>query len=448
MLDKYLYGDTSRVSPEAPVPVVNHISTEYRLGGAANVAANLANLGARVFLVGILGTDENAERIKRLLADKRVKGYFVESSAECTIKKTRVISKGQQMLRLDEERHFSKESSDKVVELVEKLINKTDAVILSDYAKGTLAKSKEIISCGKRQGKMVAVDPKSKDFSDYFGADLITPNLKEFIGAGGNVSSEYNLTSTSRELLVKHDIGAMLLTRGSEGMTWISDLFYQHIRANKSQVIDVTGAGDTVIATLVAMLSVGFDFKQAAEFSSIAAEKVINVVGTSTISLEELRTTNTKATILMQIQRAKESGDRLVFTNGCFDILHAGHVKYLESAKKLGQKLVIGINSDDSVKRLKGDKRPINSLSDRIAVLNSLGCVDWVIPFGSELHEQDTPKQLIDEIKPDIIVKGGDYSPDEVVGADSVLHRGGRVETTKYYKGLSTSALLKKIKEH
>lgn len=448
MLDEYLYGETKKVSPEAPVPVVNLSSTEYRLGGAANVAINLANLGMRVFLVGILGTDEGAGRIKQLLANKKVKGYFVENSAESTIKKTRIISKGQQMLRLDEERHFSKASSDNVMKLVEDLISSTDVVVLSDYAKGTLAKSQEIINCGKRQGKMVAVDPKSNDFSNYCGADLITPNLKEFIDAGGKISNEQNILSTSRALLTKHDIGAMLLTRGSEGMTCISDLLYQHIKADKSQVIDVTGAGDTVIAVLVAMLSIGFEFKQAAEFSSIAAAKVIKVVGTSTIPLEELYTNDTKTTILSQIQRAKVNGEILVFTNGCFDILHAGHVKYLESAKKLGQKLVIGINSDDSVMRLKGSKRPINSLSDRVAVLNSLSCVDWVIPFGSEPAEQDTPKQLIDEIEPDIIVKGGDYSADQVVGAESVLSRGGRVETTEYYKGLSTSALVKKIKEH
>jgi len=458
MLDRYFQGDSQRISPEAPVPVVKISKIEDKAGGAANVARNIAHLDAKVGLLGLIGDDAEGDSLCTILQQDGIYSALLKQQQLPTIAKMRVISRHQQVVRLDVEQSFSQAHSEALADQVEALLPDYDYVLVSDYNKGSLAAVGRIIQSAKAAGKYVLVDPKQADLSVYRGADILTPNLSEFRLAGGDASSDAAMLSSARAMLNRCGIAAMLLTRSEQGMTLITATEHHHFPAQVLEVSDVTGAGDTVIATLAVMLGAGMALPQAVEMANLAAGIVVGKLGAATVSPAELAAKLNKHLfsqgdvyqtpfdkVLQHIQFARQNGERIVFTNGCFDILHAGHVRYLAQAKALGDRLVVGLNSDASIARLKGASRPVNPLSERATVLASLASVDWVLPFGDDLSEQDTPLALILQVKPDVLVKGGDYSIDTIVGASEVLAAGGDVKVLQFVDGCSTSAIIKKI---
>ncbi len=459
MLDRYFQGDSQRISPEAPVPVVKISKIEDKAGGAANVARNIAHLDAAVGLLGLIGEDAQGESLRNILANDGIASALISQAELPTIAKMRVISRHQQVVRLDIEQNFSRAHSERLADQLEALLPNYDFVVVSDYNKGSLAAVERIIKNAKAAGKYVLVDPKQADLSVYRGADIITPNLSEFRLAGGDTSSEEAMLSSARAMLSRCGIAAMLLTRSEQGMTLITPTETHHFPAQVLEVSDVTGAGDTVIATLAVMLGAGMSLPQAVEVANLAAGLVVAKLGAATVSPAELAAKLNShlfsqgdvyqtpfAKVLQHIAFAKQNGERIVFTNGCFDILHAGHVRYLAQAKALGDRLVVGLNSDASIKRLKGETRPVNPLDERATVLASLASVDWVLPFGDLAEENDTPLSLILQVKPDVLVKGGDYRIETIVGASEVLAYGGEVKVLQFVDGCSTSAIIEKIK--
>ena len=457
MLDRYWHGETSRISPEAPVPVVKISRDENRVGGAANVARNVAHLDGNVGLLGIAGDDEYADLLESLMEHERIRSHIIRIDTEETITKLRVISQHQQVVRLDREKRFSEQAANALEAKFKSVVSAYDCVIFSDYDKGALQSIKNMIAIAKSEKKWVFVDPKKRDLSEYAGADYITPNLKEFIQAGGNVDTEALIEQSAQAFLGECNIENMLLTRSEKGMSLISATQKNDFPAQVLEVNDVTGAGDTVIACLSLFISLGAKPAHAAEIANVAAGIVVGKLGAACVSPEELmlkmnRQQFKSASLshyqfvdaVRHIDFAKASGEKIVFTNGCFDILHAGHVKYLEEARALGDRLVVGLNTDESVKRLKGESRPVNTLEDRMRVLNALASVDWVIPFGAE--SDDTPLELIKKVQPHVLVKGGDYTIDTIVGADFVTAGGGQVEVIPFLDGRSTSNIIRAIK--
>lgn len=453
MLDRYWFGDAQRISPEAPVPIVNVRQIEERPGGAGNVALNISALGAQVTLTGISGQDAAGDTLREQLSLANVKHHILSLPTIPTITKLRVMSRHQQLIRMDFEEKFLNFDASPFIETYQKTLAQHNLVILSDYAKGTLHASQALISLAKQAGLTVLVDPKNNDFSRYQGADIITPNIKEFEAIVGPSETEEILTEKAYQLLNQHQIGALLLTRGERGMTLISRHTEKlHLPAHAREVFDVTGAGDTVIAILGAALSTGATLPDAVKLANLGAGLVVGKLGAATISPIELqaalnshKTTQSGGIIDDQqlellIATSRFNGERVVFTNGCFDILHAGHVTYLQQARQLGDRLIVAVNDDASVKRLKGKNRPINPVEQRMAVLASLGVVDWVISF----HD-DTPERLLKKIKPDILVKGGDYTPDQVVGAPIVRAYGGDVRVLGCVPNLSTSNIIHRV---
>ncbi|ADT67711.1 MAG: D-beta-D-heptose 7-phosphate kinase/D-beta-D-heptose 1-phosphate adenosyltransferase [Pseudoalteromonas tetraodonis] len=458
MLDRYWYGDSGRISPEAPVPVVKVSKFEDKAGGAANVAKNIARLDGKVGLLGLIGEDESGQILENILEGEKISSQLVSVCDLPTISKMRVISRHQQVVRLDLEETFNESHSQLLLNRLELVLNDYDFIVFSDYNKGSLSLIKEMISVAKKAGKTVLVDPKSSDLQLYRGADYITPNLNEFKLAGGQVGSEETLASSARNLISDAGITAMLLTRSEQGMSLINATEKYDFAAQELEVSDVTGAGDTVIATLAVMLGAGMMPKDAVEIANLAAGIAVSKLGAATVSPEELSRKlgqYLQATgehyqtpfddVLQHIEFAKQNGETIVFTNGCFDILHAGHVRYLAQAKARGDRLVVGLNNDESIARLKGPERPINPLDERAMVLSALASVDWVIPFGSA-DENDTPAKLIEQISPDILVKGGDYTVEQIAGAEHVLRHGGKVEVLEFLDGCSTSKVISKIK--
>lgn len=454
MLDRYWHGATSRISPEAPVPVVKVGQSEDRIGGAGNVALNIASLGAGVSLVGIVGKDEAAESLMTRLESAGIHADFQVSASKPTITKLRVISRHQQLLRLDFEDAFELEDSDQLPVKVEQLLGNVGALILSDYAKGALQNPQGLIALARNAGVPVLVDPKGTNFELYRGATLLTPNLSEFEAVVGACSNEQALVDKGAELMGHLDIEALLITRSEHGMTLLrKNMPELHLPARAREVFDVTGAGDTVISVLATALAAGEPLPEAVAMANIAAGIVVGKLGTATISMPELRRAVSEEQgsergvvneeqLLVDVADARAQGERVVFTNGCFDILHAGHVGYLEQARKQGDRLILAVNSDASVKRLKGEGRPINPVERRMAVLAGLEAVDWVVSF-----EDDTPERLLELIKPDILVKGGDYSRKEVVGWEIVESYGGDIEVLDFLDDCSTTAIVEKIKE-
>ncbi len=453
MLDRYVYGSVDRVSPEAPVPVLKPMKEEVRLGGAANVALNLSSLGSKVSLIGISGKDSSSTQIFNLLKENKIKNELVKSSLP-TITKLRLLSSKQQLLRVDSEEEFTKEDWNSVKKRFDKSIalNSNNLFIISDYGKGTLQDIPGLIKKAKKFKKIVLVDPKGNNFSKYKGADVITPNFSEFIGEVGAVKSEREITAKAKSLIKSLKLGALLVTRGPEGMTLFNKEKGKVVRFNfptqAQEVFDVSGAGDTVIASVAAALSTGFDMTSAVKLANVAAGIVVGKSGTATASISEIEPHFTGEDLVFSLKEAKKhsvmlrkNGKKVVFTNGCFDILHAGHVHYLEQAKELGDELVVGLNSDSSVKTLKGPSRPINNLEQRAKVLSSLKCVDRIVSFADE-----TPIKLIKEIKPDVLVKGGDYKAKDVVGHKEIKSWGGEVKIIPLVPGLSTTNIIKKLK--
>jgi len=460
MLDSFYHGKASRISPEAPVPVVNVERIEELPGGAANVAMNIASLGSKSRICGITGLDDAAKVLQQKLNSVGVDCAFNYSETTNTIIKRRVISNHQQLLRMDFESPFGRKEWLALKDIAEPFMADTSVMVLSDYNKGTLADPQYWISVAKQHAIPVLVDPKGTDFEKYRGADLITPNMTEFEAVVGKVESEADLIEKAQKLISQLEIGALLLTRSEQGMSLIRKGHPEfHLPAIAKEVADVTGAGDTVISTLAATLAAGGDLEQAVTLANVAASIVVSKLGTATVSGPELQaeyqrhqgSNNTDHSIAgvvtveqlkLAVDQAKQRGEKVVFTNGCFDILHAGHVAYLEQARAQGDRLVLAINTDKSVAKLKGAGRPINSADRRLAVLAGLASIDWVTCF-----EGDTPEALLREVQPDILVKGGDYDKKGVVGWEIVEGYGGEVRVMGMTPNCSTTAIVEKISQ-
>ncbi len=452
MLDRYWSGNTARISPEAPVPVVQIKHIEERPGGAGNVALNIAALGAQVTLLGICGADAAGDVLEEKLQASGVQCYLQRIPGFVTIAKLRVLSLHQQLIRLDfEEPSQTFDGSHMLAEFKNQMAQ-VDAVILSDYAKGCLRYAPEMIAIANAAKKPVFIDPKGNDFSIYRGASLLTPNRKEFEAVVGVCDSEEAFVQKGRALLRDYQIGALLVTRGEQGMTLIRPEGPEfHLPAHAREVYDVTGAGDTVIALLAASFAQSGELTQAAQIANIAAGIVVGKLGAATVSVPELRRAiqeehasvrgiMNEEQLLIAVSDARAHGERIVMTGGCFDILHAGHVAYLEQAKGFGDRLIVAVNDDDSVTQLKGPSRPINNLARRMAVLAGLGAVDWVVPFVDV-----TPERIVNAVLPDVWVKGGDYKVEDLPEAKPVLANGGKVQILQFLAGCSTSDIIDRI---
>jgi len=451
MLDEYWFGDAARISPEAPVPVVHTRSAEQRPGGAANVALNVAALGAQTVLAGVVGADERGKVLASLLERRGVRCELVVAPSLPTVHKLRVLARNQQLIRLDAEQSLEP-AAGKLGERFAKLVKAADVVVLSDYAKGTLARAADLITLCRAARVPVFVDPKGTDFKRYRGAHALTPNRGEFEAVVGPCATEAELLRRGNKLRVELELEALLVTRGEHGMTLFTKRAPHTLPTQAREVFDVTGAGDTVIALLAAGVAAGLDLDAAAALANLGAGIVVGKIGVATASRSELqhalhmqgsggRGLVELPELLALVAEAKARGERVVMTNGCFDILHAGHVSYLEEAKACGDRLIVAVNDDASVRRLKGPSRPITPLEDRMAVLAGLAAVDWVVPFA-----EDTPAELIAKVVPDVLVKGGDYRVEDIVGSDVVLRNGGEVRSLGLKPGRSTSALIDAIR--
>ena len=454
MLDRYWHGPTSRISPEAPVPVVRIEQREDRPGGAGNVALNIVALGGRVTLIGLIGEDEAGHILSTRLASAGVEGRLRTAPGYTTVTKLRVLSRHQQLIRLDVEGDVPNLDIDhaSLLDAYAAALAEADVVVLSDYGKGALHHSAELIRLARAAGKLVLVDPTGRDFRVYRNASLLTPNLATFEAAVGPCRDEAEIVEKGTALMRAHEFDALLVTRGEHGMTLLRDgAAPLHLPARAREVYDVTGAGDTVIGVLAAALAAGAAYPAAAALANLAASLVVGKLGASTVSVLELhaalhggpanRGIHTEGSLLQQVNAARAQGETIVMTNGCFDLLHAGHVSYLARARCLGHRLIVAVNDDASVRRLKGAGRPVNPLARRMAVLAGLAAVDWVVPFSEE-----TPARLIGRVAPDVLVKGGDYTPHQIAGHDNVTHAGGQVVVLTLEADCSTSRIIESIR--
>ncbi len=455
MLDRYWYGDSTRISPEAPIPVVHIQRTEERAGGAANVAMNLAALGASPRLMGIIGADEAGARLSQLLAAAGISHHFLNSAEHPTVLKLRVLNRQQQSIRLDFEERFPQEESAQLLAHTLEQLPEARVLVLSDYAKGSLQHCPALIAAAREANIPVLVDPKGRDFAPYRGASVVTPNFQEFEALAGACPTERDIALRGLSMLRRYELQALLITRGAQGMTLLlADGGVRHFSARSHEVFDVTGAGDTVIAALAAGCAKDLALEDAAELANIAAGLAVRKRGTATVTQKEIwdalaaQPDNPPGMLAPQElpalgRRIRQRGERLVMTNGCFDILHAGHLAFLEEARKQGDQLLVALNDDASVRRLKGRERPVNPLAQRLRALAELQCVDWVVGFG-----EDTPEALLELVQPDILVKGGDYSSlEEVVGAPIVQAYGGEVRLLAHHPQHSTRGIVAARKE-
>lgn len=425
MLDRYHFGSVSRISPEAPVPVVNVKKMTQTLGGAGNVANNIAHLQSSGRIVGACGRDADADTLKSMLDDIKTKYSFVETNSPTTTK-LRVIGDKQQIVRLDFEEitPIKDKLADEAMKYIKKELDRCSAVVISDYGKGfcTFEVCEEVIRLAGNRKIPVIVDPKGSDWRKYAGATTITPNVKELGEAvGRNVENNDNdIVIAAREVIERTRVDYLVVTRSEKGITIVWREEYMHIPTEAREVFDVSGAGDTVVASLALCLGKGLDISEAVKVANKAAGIVVSKVGTAPVLLRELNESfNMHSKIVnaeqldSYLNRMKGMKKKIVFTNGCFDILHKGHVTYLRKAASMGDILILGLNSDSSVKRLKGEARPINSEMDRAEVLSALEFIDVITIF-----DEDTPLELIRKVQPDILVKGGDYTPETVVGRE------------------------------
>ncbi len=460
ILDRHVIGNIERVSPESPAQVLDMESEALSPGGAASVSANVSALGGKALLVGVVGKDDSAVYMKTLLKKWGIgaEGLVTDSSRPTTVK-TRFIAMRQQMLRVDRESRevVSDKTADSILSKIKKLIKDCDGVIVSDYGKGVLSPRllKKIFSVCRQAGKKVIVDPKGRDYSRYSGAEIITPNKKEAEAASGvEITNEASLLEAANNLFNVAKVKNVLITRGAEGMSLFGRKGKRvHIPAEALEVFDVSGAGDTVIASLAVFVFAGCSLEDSARIANAAAAIEVAHVGAYAVTREELLArlrpdgasegkimSATKAALCSK--KLKMQNRKVIFTNGCFDLLHAGHVKLLQKAKTFGHVLIVGINTDSSIRRLKGAKRPVLGEEDRSHIIAALDSVDGVVLF-----DEDTPLKLIGKVKPDVLVKGGDYAPSSVVGRDVVEKQGGRVEIIPLVDGKSTSGLIEKILE-
>ncbi len=455
MLDHYLWGSSDRISPEAPVPVIDINDESEVLGGAGNVINNLKALGANVMVASAIGSDENGRRLMAMLKSLYINtDALINENGRKTTRKSRVIASHQQVVRFDSEsrQEITQEVADKILSSVKRNIFMIDIVLLSDYGKGVLSEylTQNIIDLAKKHNKKILIDPKGRDYSKYRGATLVTPNRKEASEATGiDIVDDESLKRAGFWLKNELDLDMAMITLSEEGMAIFSDDIYK-IDTVAKEVYDVTGAGDTVLSALGFVLSIGGDIKEAARVANAAAAVVVGKIGSATATWDEIieyentlheSTTELRIrkrdSLAKTVERLKSEGKKIVFTNGCFDILHIGHVKYLEIAKSFGDVLIVGVNSDNSVRRLKGESRPVNTEYDRAYILASLDAVDFVTIF-----DEDTPYDLISLLKPHILVKGGDYRGKEVVGSDLV----DEVRLVDFVDGKSTTKIIEKIK--
>ncbi|HJV34875.1 bifunctional D-glycero-beta-D-manno-heptose-7-phosphate kinase/D-glycero-beta-D-manno-heptose 1-phosphate adenylyltransferase HldE [Geomonas sp.] len=459
MLDEYLWGRAERISPEAPVQVVEVARDDLRLGGAGNVVNNLVALGCTVSVCSVIGADDNGLTLRNAFAEKGIdlEGLF-EDPERRTSKKTRVIAANQQIVRIDRETKsaIGAGSEQEMIHYILSCCGNFDVIIVSDYLKGVLTPQVLATVCkaGRALGIPVVVDPKGSDYKKYTGATLLTPNRKEAeIASGIAIGDLESLEQAADRLLSELELDALLITRSEAGMS----LFHAqgggvHIPTVAREVFDVTGAGDTVISVLSLGLACGLPMEDAAWVANVAAGIAVGKLGTSTVSPQEivaevghsLKDSDSKIknldVLAHQVAIERCRGKKVVFTNGCFDLLHVGHVKYLQKARQLGDMLVVGLNSDASVRRLKGEKRPLIEQSERAHILAALDCIDFVVIF-----DEDTPLKVIEAVRPDVLVKGGDYSLDGVVGREVVEANGGKVELVQFVDGRSTSRIIEKI---
>ena len=454
MLDRYWHGPATRISPEAPVPVVNVKQIEERPGGAANVALNIAALGASSTVVGLVGEDEAAQAIQDSLRSVHIKTDFIAVPDIPTITKLRVLSRHQQLIRLDFEESFAEVDSAAIMQNMTKaLTGENPVVVFSDYNKGSLSDIQNMIQLAKSRGAKVLVDPKGSDFEKYRGATLLTPNLSEFEDVVGHCKTDQELFDRATQLVIDLQLDALLVTRSEHGMTLIRENVAPfHLPTQAQEVFDVTGAGDTVMAVLAASIAAGSSFEDACALANAGAGVVVGKIGTSTVNTIELANAVysqqeigfgvlTEEQLKLSVKLAQHRGEKVVMTNGCFDILHAGHVSYLNTAREQGDRLIVAVNSDQSVRGLKGEGRPVNPVDRRMLVLAGLGAVDWVVEFT-----EDTPQRLIAGVLPDLLVKGGDYKPEEIAGGKEVIANGGEVRVLQFKDGCSTSEIIKTIR--
>lgn len=458
MLDRYIFGDVDRISPEAPVPVLLHARRYERAGGAANVAMNLSGLGCGAYLAGFWGDDAERGELAAILEAAGVDTLGVVTGTLPTISKTRIVGRVQQLLRLDIESRDDRPSIEegRLLERATELTAKMSAVILSDYAKGALTAKlcESVIRTARAAGVPVFVDPKTPDFSKYTGATTVCPNLWELAAATGvPMHKTDDLLAAAAHLLSEHDFAFLTATMSEKGITLIEPGGSYRSPARAREVFDVSGAGDTVIATLAAGIAGGLRVRTAVDLANLAAGTVVAKVGTVPVARHELIAALTPSSgissgdKILDLERAvlrvaewRASGETIVFTNGCFDLLHVGHVTLLEDCGKFGSKVVLALNSDVSVARLKGPSRPIVGERERAKVMAALAAVDAVVLF-----DQDTPIELIRALKPDVLVKGGDYKVETVVGHEEVIASGGRVEIVPTVEGFSTTNIVKKL---
>ena len=454
MLDRYWHGDTARISPEAPVPIVRVDSREERPGGAGNVAVNLAALGVETRLLGLCGEDDAAHALCALLETAGVAAHLLAVPGLPTITKLRVMSRHQQLLRLDFEQLFPDQAAARLAESFAAHLEGVDVVVLSDYGKGTLGQVQTLIGAARAARIPVLVDPKGTDFNRYRGASALTPNLGEFLAVAGPCPAPADLAQAGNAWCRKLALDRLVITRSEQGISLFDAVTnHEHLPAQAREVFDVTGAGDTVIAVLAAARARGLEWPAAAALANVAASWVVGKLGTVAISAVELRQAVGEANgeshgvmdepaLLAAVTRARAAGERVVMTNGCFDVLHPGHIRYLRQARALGDRLIVAVNDDASVRRLKGADRPVNALADRMALLAALDGVDWVVPFS-----EDTPERLIGAVVPDVLVKGGDYTVQQIAGAGCVQAAGGEVRVLPFVAGYSTTSLLDRVRK-
>ena len=465
MLDCYYWGEVRRISPEAPVPVVKVNEKTNALGGSGNVAANLSGLGCRVSLVGLIGQDAAAGRLKGLLADYDIAYHGIDDTGRATITKTRVMAGKQQVVRLDEEdgRPIDEATADRILDVIQRRLPSVQAVVLSDYGKGMFHDAvfvQAIIQTCAKAAIPVLVDPKGADWQRYTGATCITPNTAELeFATGARMIDEDDLIPLAQDCRRVLKLEWLLVTRGPRGMALFGEADAPvMIAARAREVFDVSGAGDTVIATMAACVAAGLSFVDAAGVANTAAGIVVAKVGTQPVRWPELDRDLAESQhqspvsalwkvadlqeATVRLSRWRQAEQRIVFTNGCFDLLHPGHVSLLHQARHLGDRLIVGLNTDASIRRLKGPQRPILPESDRAAILSALEDVDMVVFF-----DDDTPMNLIEQLRPDILVKGADYRLEDVVGREIVDAYGGKVCLVNILEGYSTTAIARKLSE-
>jgi D-beta-D-heptose 7-phosphate kinase/D-beta-D-heptose 1-phosphate adenosyltransferase len=458
MLDRYVYGEVTRISPEAPVPILTVTREVAMPGGAGNVVRNLIALEGAAAFVSVVGDDQAGSDLTGLIGGAQgVEPWLLVQGGRTTTLKTRYIAQGQHLIRADREETISlpEKLAERLIRIATDAMAATSVTVLSDYRKGVLGAdvAQRLIAAAKALGRPVIVDPKGTDYSRYAGADVVTPNRRELAEATGlSLTTEASIVAAAQVLLQRHGFGAVLVTRAEDGMSLVTHDAIRHYPGEAREVFDVSGAGDTVVATLAAAMAVQVPLFEAARLANIAGGIVVGKVGTAVARPNEilaaitpvtgaLRKVVTPADAAEAAERWRTRGYKVGFTNGCFDLLHPGHVHLLEQCRAMCDRLIVGMNSDDSVKRLKGPSRPAQPEAARAAVLASLASVDLVCMF-----EDDTPLNTLTLIKPDLLIKGADYTRDTVVGADEVESWGGKVALAELLPGHSTTATLARLR--